>query len=75
MVITFALKRLRHNLAPKVIRVFVLIQARRINPIVGLTAMKFAMCIVAATFLKVPMIQASATMPEEAIVEVPIHFL
>jgi hypothetical protein len=62
MVITFALKKMRHNLAPKVPRVFVLTQTMKINPIVGIIAMKFAMCIVAATFLKVPMIQASATM-------------
>jgi hypothetical protein len=39
----------------------------KINPIVGIIAIKFAMCIVAAQFLKKPMNQTSATMPEEAI--------
>jgi hypothetical protein len=71
MVMGSALKRLRHNLAPKVIRVlvrvFVLIQLTIINPIVGIIAMKFAMCIVAAQFLKVSTTQTSATMPKEAI--------
>jgi hypothetical protein len=33
-----------------------------INPIVGIIAMKFAMCFVAAPFLKMPINQTSATM-------------
>jgi hypothetical protein len=75
MVTGSALKRLRHNLAPKVVRVFVLIQATRINPIVGLIAIKFAMCFVAAQFLATKIKQASAPMLKEVIVLVPIHFL
>jgi hypothetical protein len=73
MVTASALKRLRRNLALKVVRVFVLIQATRINPIVGIIAMKFAMCILAEQFLKVTMAQTSATMPKEAIVLVSIQ--
>jgi hypothetical protein len=75
MVTGSALKRRRHNLAPKVVTVFVLIQATRINPIVGIIALQCAMCFVAAQFLKMPMNQTSATMPEEAIVLVQSHFL
>jgi hypothetical protein len=55
--------------------VFVLTQTVTINPIVGIIAMKFAMCIVAAQFLKLTTTQTSATMPKEAIAMVPIQLL
>jgi hypothetical protein len=75
MVTGSALKRRRHNLAPKVARVFVLTQTMKINPIVGIIAIKFAMCFVAAQFLVTKINQSSATMLKEAIVMVPIQLL
>jgi hypothetical protein len=75
MVMASAQKTLIHNHAPKVQRVFVLTQTMVINPIVGIIAMKSAMCFVAAPFLKIKINQGSATMLKEAIVTMPIHFL